>query len=208
MMRPLVLINSDNESKIAYSIQTVGESLWYTLDRIKNGWMRQESINSEDMKVFIGRAANEMGREFEKKVSNRLFELGWTFTRENIELSSLGAPKKLGDVDVFAWTSNGNEMLVIECKRLRPARTVGEIGEQLNEFQGEAKDSLGRHLQRINWIQSNSKAVSRYFGLSTIKKFTPLLVTNTVVPMQFITGLPLNQEEILPFGSLETLRRP
>ena len=196
------------KSKLAYSIQTVGESLWYTLDRIKNGWMRQESINSEDMKIFIGRAAKELGREFERKVSNRLFELGWKITRENIEMSSLGAPKKLGDVDVFAWTSNGNEMFVIECKRLKPARTVGEIGEQLNEFQGEAKDSLGCHLQRMDWIQKNSEAVLHHFGISTIKKFTPLLITNTVVPMKFITNLPLSQEQILPFGSLATLRKP
>lgn len=150
---------------------------------------------------LIGGISGTKGTEFEDEVSNRLQSLQWN-TKVRVKLSSMGGPQELGDVDVFAWNKNNPNILAIECKRLKAARTVGEVGEQLKEFQGEAKDSLGRHLKRMEWLNSNLDKAIDYLGIPGKGLFRPLLVTNTIVPMQFKTSLPIQPDEIIPIDSL------
>ncbi|MGI6284633.1 hypothetical protein SEF58_02315 [Neomoorella humiferrea] len=113
-------------------------------------------------------------------------------------MTELGGPAELGDVDVLAWRPSG-EIQIIECKRLQLARTVAEVAEICRRFRGEAKDELDRHLRRVNWIKANPA------GLHGIVGFVPdptciddRLVTNTHVPMMYLTSLPLEADKIGP----------
>jgi hypothetical protein len=86
---------------------------------------------------------------------------------------------------------------------LRAAKTVAEIGEQLREFHGTELDRLSRHLRRCTWLTEHQDTLRRVTGLTAkVIKVVPLLVTSTIVPMQFVKHLPISPEQIVPFSKL------
>jgi hypothetical protein len=123
-------------------------------------------------------------------------------------MTEFGAPAEMGDVDVFAWDPIDDCVFIIECKRLQFARTIGEIGEQLRKFRGEARDELTKHLVRSQWRLDHLDCVRQCIHLSYQDlTMLPLMVTNTLVPMQFVDGLPLANSRIVPFSCLEFIIR-
>ena len=111
----------------------------------------------------------------------------------------------LGDVDVLAWRENKPIVFIVECKRLSPALTIGEVAGQLERFRGEEKDLLDKHVRRYQWLELNKRLLERVIGVSTpTLELRGLLVTNTIVPMQFRRDLPIAAEDIVPVTSLES----
>ncbi|MDI3467395.1 MAG: hypothetical protein OJF52_001311 [Nitrospira sp.] len=204
-MRPLVLVESSDPGTCIYGIQTVGQSMDYVLGRIENGWLDTESVRSDAMKSYIGVVANQEGEAFEAEVATYFPNDKWK-THQRLLLSSLGAPAELGDIDVLAWRQDGLGLIAIECKRLKPARTVGEIGEQLSKFKGEALDRLARHTKRLHWLNVNSESVRLHLGIPKSDfRFEGLLVTNVIVPMQYVKDLPIPPDRVVPLGKLADL---
>lgn len=80
-----------------------------------------------------------------------------------------GAPDSLGDIDALAWNLSLKLVLVMECKRLQKALTVGEIVEQLRRFKGKAEDELGIHMRRFRWLQENSQTLEKTVGFPRIR---------------------------------------
>lgn len=118
-------------------------------------------------------------------------------------MRTLGAPKKLGDLDVIAWHDRDPRVLLIECKRLQPARNLGEIIERLNQFRGATGDRLGKHLRRCEWITENFGDVQKTLRLpSTSNQLVPLLVTNSEVPMQYKRDLALPPDSVVPLREI------
>ena len=117
-------------------------------------------------------------------------------------MTQLGAPSELGDIDVLAWKSNG-EALIVECKRLRLARTVAEISEICRRFRGEAKDELFKHMRRVNWIETNPSSLNTIIGFPVNpNRIDQRLITNVQVPMRFLSNLPIPNDKIGPLGSI------
>jgi hypothetical protein len=115
-----------------------------------------------------------------------------------VPMTQFEAPSELGDLDVVAWRHGDPRLLCIECKRLRPARTVAEMLEILSQFRGNAKDRLGRHVNRIAWIRDHLGNLGHGLRAElSDRRVTPLLITNAVVPMQFVADLPLGSESIV-----------
>ncbi len=113
-------------------------------------------------------------------------------------MTELGGFAELGDVDVLAWRQTG-EIRVIECKRLQLARTVAEVAEICRRFRGEAKDELDKHVQRINWIRDNPESLHHVVGFVPDPTYIDdRLVTNTHVPMMYLTSLPIKADKIGP----------
>ena len=150
------------------------------------------------MKRYIGTINNEEGHAFARETANQLRKEGWQ-TRSEVQMTELGASADLGDVDVLAWNPHG-EIQIIECKRLRLARTVAEIAEiPAAVLAVRRRDELDKHVQRIKWIKANPAGLQRIVG------FTPnpaliddRLVTNTRVPMTYLTSLPIEAGKIGP----------
>jgi len=201
-MRSLVIVHPSEAGLCIFGIQTAGQSLDYVLGRINEGWLSTETVSSAEMKVHIGRVAEEKGEEFEAHVATHFREPQWK-ALQRVQLKSLGAPPDLGDVDVLTWRCDGERSIAIECKRLKPARTVGEVGEQLLKFKGEARDRLDRHLNRIAWLNANPDVVGARLGIPRREReFESLLVTNVIVPLQYVANLPLPPDRILPLSKL------
>ena len=197
LVRPLLIFGKQNRDKVFYGVGSLRLGLGYLLSRIEEGHLPQKFFTSEEMKQYIGAVNDKKGHVFAQTVSDQLRETGWQ-TRVEVQMTELGAPAVFGDVDVLAWKPSG-EIRIVECKRLQLARTFAEIAEICRRFRGEAKDELHKHLRRIAWIKANPA------GLQPIVGFLPnpdciddRLVTNTHVPMTYLTSLPIESGKIGP----------
>jgi hypothetical protein len=151
--------------------------------------------------------SDRLGHEFSDAVADWFREKGWQ-ARSCVDMTEFGAPAQMGDVDVLAWSPTDGRVFVIERKRLQFARTIGEIGEQLRKFKGEARDELAKHLVRSQWLLDRPGCVRQCIHLTHQDlAMLPLMVTNTIVSMQFVDGLPLANSQIVPFSGLDFIIR-
>lgn len=199
IIRPLLIFGDLDIDKVFYGVGSLRLGFGHLLERIEEGQLPQDFFTSDEMKRYIGSVSNEKGHAFAHSVSEQLEGEGWQ-TRLEVPMTELGAPAEFGDVDVLAWKPSG-EICIIECKRLQLARTVGEVAEVCRRFRGEAKDELARHLRRVGWIKANPA------GLQPIVDFRPdpcriddRLVTNTDVPMTYISSLPIESWKVGPLS--------
>ena len=157
------------------------------------------------MRSWVGEATREKGDDFEKLVKSE-FEKNGLKARASIQMTEFGADSSYGDSDCLAWDEEKQVFFAVEAKRLRFARTVAEMGEQLRNFKGEEKDRLAKHIRRCSWLEAHPNAVCRVAHVKiTNPKIIPLLVTNTIVPMQFVKGLPLPPQQIVALNALHTV---
>jgi len=149
------------------------------------------------MKQYIGAVNSERGHAFARSLADQLRKNGWE-ARNEVQMTELGGSAELGDVDVLAWKPSG-EIQLIECKRLQLARTVAEVAEICRRFRGEAKDELDKHVRRVNWIRANPAGLQRIVGfVPDPARIDDRLVTNTHVPMMYLTSLPIEADKIGP----------
>lgn len=207
LARPLIPVAEDS-SRIAFSISLLQQAGEHLVDRSFNGQLPESFFKSPEMRSWIGAANHRAGAGFTNQVAERLRELGWQ-CRTCVSFTELGGPDQLGDVDVLAWLASSGEILAIECKRLHRARTPAEIGEQIARFRGEAKDSLGRHMARAQWLKENVRTAVQRIGLQDRARSRPrvrsYVVTNTVVPIQFVRDLAVSPKTVVHYRALDRL---
>ncbi|MGI9076988.1 MAG: hypothetical protein ACR2G6_06595 [Gemmatimonadaceae bacterium] len=203
--RPLVLFGQDNASPLLFGIHHLGSAITNLFANIRSAWLPEEFFQSNEMRAYKGAVAHRKGLAFAEEVAEAFRGRGW-HARTQLRLTELGGLAMLGDIDVLAWSGNDARVLLVECKRLQPARTVREIIDVLREFEGEAGDSLGRHLRRARWVKDNPHRLLGVIGRAVSPAvITPLLVTNRVVPMSYRRDLPIAPEQIIPVGLLKDL---
>lgn len=206
LARPLVLLGSSPDDHVLYAAGLVHDAFAYMVVSSYEGRFDQEYFQTDEMKSWIGSANNRKGHEFNEQVSDEFRKNGF-HARASVRMSEFNPPAELGDlgdVDVLAWSDEGL-VYVVECKSLRFAMTIGEIAEQLRRFRGEANDELHRHLKRVKWLQGNQESIGNVLGVQNgVASLRSLLVTNTIVPMQFKNDLPISAKEIIPFSQLRT----
>ena len=199
--RPLLILGDNKDDKILYGVGSLAQSVRYLMQRTEQGWLPEDFFISKAMKSYIGAINDERGHSFAKSVAAAFHDQGWQ-VRNEVQMTELGAPSELGDIDVLAWKPTG-EILLIECKRLQFARSIAEIAEICRRFRGEAKDELDKHLKRVNWVTQNPLSLERIVGFKPNgEQIDVRLVTNTHVPMMYIKSLPIPSNKI---GPLELL---
>ena len=213
--RPMIVLGRSAEATCIYGVAQLGASLSYVSEGIRSAWFPMEYFRSAEMRQYRGTVADELGAEFEREIERLCSGAGWT-ARRSVQMSALGAPARLGDVDVLAWRPDAPVLWLIECKRLQPTRTISEIVERLRQFRGESNDLLAKHMRRVDWVREHMDAVRTKLRLpDNVGVVHPILVTSTRMPMQYATGLPLPQahivsvDDLLPLleGSLSSRRK-
>lgn len=202
--RPVVCTGITNTDFAYFGVSQVLQSWNYLMSRSSKAWMPQDYFVSQAMRAFSGKTAHALGGVFEDEVVEKLTACGWV-ARARVQMTELGGTQEMGDVDVLAWRPDGR-VLIIECKRLQPARTVGEVADVLQKFAGEEKDKLARHLSRLSRLQASPSRIPRALDLDRAAKISAIqgrLVTNTDVPMMYAKDLPIPVSEILPIRALE-----
>ncbi len=202
LSRPVVQVDADT---IIYSPGLLDDGLKYLVDNAYSGDLPSEFYRSANMRAWVGAQAHARGERFNDLVSERLSGLGLS-TRRRVQMSELGVPPDGGgfrqsDVDVLAWRKSSGLVLIVECKRLLFAKTVGEIADQLNDFRvstdATGKNNLEKHAERFNWLDSNRTGLEQTTGIAASEmRLKPLIVTSRTVPMQFAASLPGVAREI------------
>lgn len=204
ILRPIVVLQRNDQRHLLYGVGTLRESLGYTLDSIRHAIFDKDVFRSKEMRSLLGAQADVLGRQFAHRVAARLIGHGWQ-TATEVKLTQLGAPKdpNLGDVDVLAWHPDGRVM-AIECKRLKQSKTIAEMAQACMRFQGNAGDHMFKHLRRASWLRTNLSEVATFTGLppDTIRMRNPLVVS-APVPFKYLQGLPMDVSDVINIDALE-----
>ena len=195
VFKPLLVFGRQDMDVVIFGIGTLQLGFLYLLNCIEEGHLPQEFFRSNAMKRYLGGVTDKKGHDFTTTVADHLGTLGWR-TQCEVPMTQFGATSELGDVDVLAWKPSG-EVLIVECKRLRLARTVAEISNICRRFRGETKDELSKHLTRKDWIKTNPTSLSMITELTVNPdRIDHRLVTNVQVPMRYLSDLPIPNEKI------------
>jgi hypothetical protein len=155
------------------------------------------------MKTYIGATAAQKGAEFAEQIACLLRSRGWQ-CRTELDLTALGGTADQGDIDVLAWR-DGGPVYVIECKRLQPVKTIGEIANLFEKFLGDEDELLHKHLRRVSWLQANPDRLVRVIGQQVGSQLIQQrLITNARVPMAFAKRLPVPASTMLSIEDLES----
>lgn len=200
LVRPFVEI-SRHPRVFAISAPHLHRWREYLTRSIISGHLPDRLFLSEAMKSYIGRSSHKRGHEFTRDVAASIQAL-LPNQRTEIYLTELGAPSDpdLGDIDVLAWDPASGSVFLIECKHLKPALTVRQVIQQLEEFRGEqdGEDSLAKHQRRVEWLKANPNKLAQLTGIDTSEiRWFPLLVTSGRVPMSFVDAIHFSKDQVV-----------
>ena len=206
MRRPLVQLSVDDDPVVLVMPSILAGTLDY-LQQAAFGRLPEEMFDSAEMLSCIGRAADRIGHEFNRKVAGRFHQLEWT-TLEELSLTRLGGEAALGDIDVLAWRLDTGLVFAVECKSLRFDRTLGEIGERLADYSTGTVDGqrtrLQRHLDRISYLKDNRGRLSVLTKIPVERlKLRSALVTEKLAPMQFSANVREALDVVADYKFLE-----
>ena len=205
MARPVVRTGLGERDALLYAPGLVHDAFANLVVGSSVGAFDAEYFASSEMRAWIGAINNKKGHEFNEQVAEEFRKLNFK-ARASVQMTEFNVPADmgdLGDIDVLAWSAATGVVYVTECKNLRFAMTVGEIVDQLTRFRGEADDELHKHLRRCQWLSQNLDRLAQIIGYHGGLRLEPLMVSNTIVPMQFAQDLPLSPENIVPIGAIK-----
>lgn len=197
--RPILYFNDT----YYFAPSMVRKAFRYRLVNLYDASFDDSLFTSRQMRSWIGHKRDKYGHEFNLKVADTFRSVGWSADSDIKvkHLLNMGLPLDYGDVDVVAWNSSSNTVLIIECKDLDLAKTPSEIARQLHEFKGEIvngkPDRLKRHLTRCEVIQAHPDRLQKYVGLSEAPKIVPMLIFNKIVPMSITAAGTRNKIKVL-----------
>jgi hypothetical protein len=204
--RPFLKINGEVGGSWIIHPPIIRDYIFHTLNEIYKTHYRRDYFRTNAIRSWSDGKANELGLKFNATVADEFRKLGWQ-ARSSLKMTEFGAPANpdLGDLDVLAWKPSGI-VFATECKRLKAARNTTQIVKRLKEFRGEVGDDLHKHLNRFKWLSEHAENIAGVIGFLPVRsKLRSLLVTNTTVPMQYVTDLPIPNISIDSLTSLKEL---
>lgn len=202
LIRPL--IGADVE-KLFCSLSLIKQSSMYFIERAIDGEFIPEFYSSEKMRSFVGKMIDKRGADYTNTVRKYFEESGWQ-ARSEVLMTTLGAPQELGDIDVLLLSEDGR-LIAIECKNLQMAKTISEVADVLNRFKGHGEgDELLKHLKRVDWVINNLNQVKERVAFKgVVSSFEHYLLTNTEMPMQYVTELPIDTRLIKSYKNIKEI---
>ncbi|WP_146002904.1 hypothetical protein [Telmatospirillum siberiense] len=190
LRKPFIQIDDKPDPTLMIAPGLAHDGMVYTIGNYYRGDFPQGQLKPK-MKSWRGKASAKRGTDFNTEVAERLRALGWQ-ADPDVNMSAIlgSAFKPLGDIDVLAWNPQSGRVLLIECKDLKYSKTLGEIAEQLADFNGEVRengkpDDLLKHLNRIDAIRNNLPDLIRLLKFTVAPAPEGQIVFRNPVPMQF-----------------------
>lgn len=159
---------------------------------------------------WMGRINGSEGEEFNETVAQEFRRCNWKASANLSDGQILSRAKKqgFGDVDVLAWNQEQRRVLVVECKDLSFAKTMGDIAWLLSKYKGKVKpngkpDLLRKHLNRCEEIEENRQALSMFVGFE-VNAIERVLLMSQATPLQFAKIGVENSVAVVTFREIET----
>lgn len=165
LARPMVPVSKEEGAALLVPIGLLRSGIALRIGQWKSGQIDANAARSSEMKKYLGGAKRQWGLAFELAVVERL-EAGGFSCLQGKQMTFYGAPKNpnLGDLDILAWHPNRSDILAIECKNLVQPKNLADVVSALREFSGssdDSKDSLSKHLRRMEWLRTNWEIVQK-----------------------------------------------
>lgn len=202
--KPILQMNTRPYITYIVGIGQLEASYHHLVSGFLDGHLNQSFCNTEEAKRFLGARTNELGNAFTKQVGEAFTKLGWQVWTER-KMTQLGAPKKpnLGDIDVIAFSPLGM-LFIIECKRLKEAKTIAEIAQTCSSFRGNEGDRLQKHMRRFEWVKNNIQLLAKKLNIESVHEkllYSPLICSASV-PFRYLEGLPISPRDIFVLSEL------
>ena len=191
----------------------VRDGFYILLRSYHSGETPDWQVSSRAMRKWLGHTNNVTRTAFNSAVSDKLCGLGWKSDSDYRITRLLGFPldRDYGDVDALAWDPESGRVLAIECKDLHFHKTLGEVAEQLSDFQGGIKadgkrDLLRKHLDRLSVMEQHKVVIAKRLRLKGEIQIEGYVVFKNPVPMEFAWPETQPQTKALLESQLETLK--
>ena len=212
--RPIIKLNDENNSLLVCP-SSILECMNYLFTNIMDANFDIDFFESNEMKKWIGSRNKKLGNEFNYIVANKMKDLGWEVQPEVTIRKFIDSRENnyFGDIDVLAWSKEFNIVIAIECKNLLFAKTMKEVGNQINDFQGKTKnicgknkrDRLKKHFDRLDILSQNLNKISKFTGIKNLDCLYGLVVFSKKTLIEESNKIPKN---IILFSSIEELTTP
>ena len=166
--RSVIRLENNDNPRYIISPGLISDGTTHTLSQYYEAEIATSKCQSLEMKRWIDDEKARQSHEFVKKVADIMQGAGYETCIEIAvtELLNEKTDKDYGDVDVLAWIPDQDEILAIECKDLKLAKTPNEIAEQLNHFSGQIlpngkRDELRKHLDRCTFLNEKVQRVAK-----------------------------------------------
>lgn len=196
--RPLVALNTDTDPLLVIAPAIVERAARHNLSGAAVGGLQGEFWVSKQMRSYVGGAGNRAGLEFNERVADLIRSQGLR-SEASVKPSAClnqkatDALKRLGDIDVLAFTEDGRHAWVIEAKDIKLCRTMSETAKRLSEYRGVPlangkPDNLQRHLNRVTYVREYAAGLAQRNKLPVVPTVHGLVVVDVPQPMTFVTA--------------------
>ena len=210
--KPIIELDCSEDPLLLISPGCIREGVWYLLSNSLNATLDDRHFDSNEMKKWIGDRRNQLGKEFNGKVAQKLIDLGWESESDVLVTKLLNCKTELdyGDIDVLAWSKDLGVVVAAECKDLYFAKTHKEIGNQINEFLGRIdsngkRDRLRKHFDRLNALAANISAVGNYVGIEDLSQIHGIIVFSQRNVVEYAPQIPRDRIHVC---AVEMLAEP
>lgn len=194
--RPLLAISDEADPMLLIAPAIVHDATNYVIGNLHEGSLHNDFWSSAEARAYAGTRADELGREFEDDVAEKLNSAGVSaWPRRSVTgLLERATEADMGDVDVLAVSRDKQTVWVIEAKNLRLCRTETEVASRMSEYRGatrtdgkgkEKPDKMLRHLRRVRYLRENAALLGERLGLSLTPIVRGMMVVDAPQPMNF-----------------------
>ncbi|MDD5544765.1 MAG: SEC-C domain-containing protein [Acidobacteriia bacterium] len=177
---------------------------------ILDGRYKESHCRSTEMRTYLGKVADELGREFEKQTADWAESHLPFKVRRNVHIGPgefFDSPVDIGDLDVVLIDTANHCLFCPECKDIQLSRNAVEMSGELNRLirgkPGKPDESrVAMHAKRVSWLASNWPQVVGKLGLDAGPwSIVPIILTSQEIAAPYIIDSPI------PFLSMNRLKR-
>lgn len=196
--RPLVAMTIDDDPLLAVAPAIVERAAQHNIAGASVGGLQGDFWVSRAMRSYVGHAGERSGMKFNERVAQVVQAQGLTAAASVKPSACLNHKatdelKRLGDIDVLAFSPDGKHTWVIEAKDIKICRTLSETARRLSEYRGLTlangkPDNLLRHLDRVAYVRQHAADLAKRNNLSEIPEVHGLVIVDAPQPMTFVIG--------------------
>ncbi len=194
--RPLVAIDNEGDPLLVVSPAVVARSAIHNLSGATDGGLQGGFWVSDEMLSYTGHAGEKSGMKFNEQVALAVRSHGLRADAsvkpsDCLNLKATDELKRLGDIDVLAFSSDKKHAWVIEVKDIKLCRTQSEAARRLSAYRGIIRpngrpDNLLRHLNRVEFVRKHAANLAKRNKMPCEPEVHGLVIVDAPQPMSFV----------------------